>query len=241
MKILADILRKIENLLENKHMNTPSDDTNMTGNADCDALRTKSGQGTSHGENFSIRFRTRDAAIESLCRRVFGAFPIYAEDTVKEQSTKQPKPNHGLERIYMLDQYFLACRELGIGKLSTYPGDTLLEAVCRLKRELAEARDQIVSSEAVFSKFRDLISRALDAANTPTHHLDIGAPARKPMMSTERIKALAEQRDTLAEALESMWPFIEEDDHPNCNTPAFSAAIAKYKAAIAEVKGGSDE
>lgn len=57
----------------------------------------------------------------------------------------------------------------------------------------------------------------------------------------DQVVATRQQRDTLAEALESMWPFIEEDDHPNCNTPAFSAAIAKYKAALAVVKGGSDE
>ena len=52
---------------------------------------------------------------------------------------------------------------------------------------------------------------------------------------------LREQRDRLAEAMESMWPFIEEDDHPNCNTTAFSMAIAKYEAALAAVKGGSDD
>ena len=41
-----------------------------------------------------------------------------------------------------------------------------------------------------------------------------------------------EQRDRLAEALRQMWPFIEEDDYPNCNTPAFNAAILKYKEAL---------
>jgi hypothetical protein len=52
------------------------------------------------------------------------------------------------------------------------------------------------------------------------------------------LSAAMEQRDMLAEAMESMWPFIEEDDQPNCNTPAFSIAIAKYEAALAAWKGG---
>jgi chromosome segregation ATPase len=52
----------------------------------------------------------------------------------------------------------------------------------------------------------------------------------------ERLKleltAVTKQRDRLAEALRQMWPFIEEDDYPNCNTPAFNAAILKYKEAL---------
>ena len=59
--------------------------------------------------------------------------------------------------------------------------------------------------------------------------------------SVLREHRMQEQRDRLAEAMESMWPFIEEDDHPNCNTTAFSMAIAKYKEALAAVKGGGDE
>jgi hypothetical protein len=45
-------------------------------------------------------------------------------------------------------------------------------------------------------------------------------------------KDLTEQRDRLAEAMRQMWPFIEEDDYPNCNMPAFNAAILKYKEAL---------
>ncbi len=52
------------------------------------------------------------------------------------------------------------------------------------------------------------------------------------------LTTMTEQRDRLAEALESMWPFIEEDDQPNCNTPAFSMAIAKYKTVLTSVEGG---
>jgi hypothetical protein len=44
-----------------------------------------------------------------------------------------------------------------------------------------------------------------------------------------------EQRDRLAEALREMWPFIEEDDLGPMNTPAFGAAIHKYKQALAEL------
>jgi hypothetical protein len=43
---------------------------------------------------------------------------------------------------------------------------------------------------------------------------------------------VTEQRDRLAEAMLQMWPFIEEDDYPNCNTPAFNAAILKYNEAL---------
>jgi hypothetical protein len=38
-----------------------------------------------------------------------------------------------------------------------------------------------------------------------------------------------------------MWPFIEEDDYPNCNTPAFNAAILKYKEALQSLTPKNDE
>jgi len=47
------------------------------------------------------------------------------------------------------------------------------------------------------------------------------------------------QRDILAEAMEQMWPFIEEDDYPYINTPAFSAAILRYKEALATLKASN--
>ena len=46
------------------------------------------------------------------------------------------------------------------------------------------------------------------------------------------LTAVTEQRDRLAEAMRQMWPFIEEDDYQNCNTPSFNAAILKYKEAL---------
>lgn len=54
----------------------------------------------------------------------------------------------------------------------------------RLKEELATNRE-------VFATYRNCIKSALDEAGAPTHHPDIGAPARKPMTPQERIKALA--------------------------------------------------
>jgi hypothetical protein len=53
--------------------------------------------------------------------------------------------------------------------------------------------------------------------------------------------AVTEQRDRLAEALRQMWPFIEEDDYPNCNTPAFNAAILKYKEALQSLTTNADD
>jgi hypothetical protein len=72
--------------------------------------------------------------------------------------------------------------------------------------------------------------RIIDAGHAMYH----GAIVRK----LERELAEArEQRDMLAAAMLEMWPFIEEDDYATCNTPAFNAAILKYKQALAAVKG----
>jgi chromosome segregation ATPase len=112
----------------------------------------------------------------------------------------------------------------------------------QLERELAKAQNILKQCLSI-----------MPVGHVPTHTVE-----NLPEMIGDLAKALAEettereqlerelaeareQRNTLAEALELMWPFIEEDDHPNCNTPAFSAAIAKYKAAIATVKGGSHD
>jgi hypothetical protein len=48
--------------------------------------------------------------------------------------------NNTGKQNYAINQYHLACRELGINALSSDPGDTLLEAVCGLKSELTETR-----------------------------------------------------------------------------------------------------
>lgn len=49
------------------------------------------------------------------------------------------------------------------------------------------------------------------------------------------VLALIENRNQLAEAMIQMWPFIEEDDYQNCNTPPFNDAIKKYKEALATI------
>jgi hypothetical protein len=55
----------------------------------------------------------------------------------------------------------------------------------------------------------------------------------KKLEDMEReLTAVTEQRDRLVDAMRQMWPFIEEDDYPNCNTPEFNTAILKYKQAL---------
>ena len=77
-----------------------------------------------------------------------------------------------------------------------------VEEVERLKLELTALTEQ-----------RDGLKQAVDCAS-------------------DLLASITEQRDRLAEAMRQMWPFIEEDDYPNCNTPAFNAAILKYKEAL---------
>ena len=48
----------------------------------------------------------------------------------------------------------------------------------------------------------------------------------------ERAEKAEEQRDRLKEAMQEMWPFIEEDDYPAYNASSFTAAIKKYKVAL---------
>ena len=176
------------------------------------------------------------------------------------------------ERNYAVAQHSLACKELGIAAGQSAPGDTLLEAVCRLKSELAQAKEANDGLKLRLAKVREKLSRelaeaqgnaaalkdfenycrvsirrTLDDVGAPFLYPDIGAPARKPMMPTERIKALAaqrnalkesaqeakEQRDTLAEALEyvigkAMLRRLYPDDDE----------IQVADAALATVKGG---
>jgi hypothetical protein len=102
--------------------------------------------------------------------------------------------------------------------------------------------------EYVASRFARQLERELAAANQIMGELceSCGWAMRLPDQPCrcELERELAEvrkQRDTLMEAMIAMWPFIEEDDSPACNTAAFNAAIQKYKAALAAVKGGSNE
>jgi len=97
-------LLKFEILLENKHMDTNELCDKSTDNADNEAeLRTMSGQGFNQGEQVvtgkvwkAVQFRSRDEAIQSLCRVVFGADPVFPD-------TPAPSPANGyggqVERI----------------------------------------------------------------------------------------------------------------------------------------------
>jgi hypothetical protein len=49
----------------------------------------------------------------------------------------------------------------------------------------------------------------------------------------------AEDVDMTLEALESVWPFLQEDDGNGCNSPAYQAAINGARAAIIKAKGGA--
>jgi len=70
----------------------------------------------------------------------------------------------------------------------------------KLSRELAEAQGSAAALKDFENYCRVSIRRTLDEVAAPYLFPDIGAPARKPMMSTERIKALAAQRNALKEA-----------------------------------------
>jgi len=83
---------------------------------------------------------------------------------------------------------------------------------CKLEIELADAIRERDEARAIAAKYEDRYFLACVAA----------------------IRARG-QRDRLAEALREMWPFIEEDDLGPMNTPAFGAAIHKYKQALAEL------
>jgi hypothetical protein len=75
------------------------------------------------------------------------------------------------------------------------------------------------------------LERELIAASTKLNDT-LTAMAMLGDKHEQEMAAVTEQRDRLAEALRQMWPFIEEEDYPNCNTPAFNAAILKYKQAL---------
>lgn len=272
---LRDRLQFFEKLLENKHMNETTNDTNMTGNADNrSVLRTNCGQGINHDVqvDVAIPFRSRDEAIIALCQKVFGAWPVYVSDC--DQPATAPSDVFAQigeeERSYALAQYHLACSRLSIGSSSSDPGDTLLEAVCRLQRELAQAKEANDGLKLRLAKVREKLSRelaeaqgnaaalkdfenycrvsirrTLDDVGAPFLHPDIGAPARKPMMPTERIKALAEQRDALAEAADearkqrdTLAEALEKIVTLAKSMPDSSLEIEIAKQALAAVKGG---
>jgi hypothetical protein len=201
---LCGALHFFEKLLENKHMNDTNHDINMTGNADnCDALRTKSGQGISRDEQDPFEREAAKAAINTLEREL----------------ARAKEANDGLK--------------LRLAKVRE-----------NLSRELAEAQGNVAALKDFENYCRVSIRRTLDEVAAPYLFPDIGAPARKPMMPTERIKALAEQRDTLAEALEmSRNKLLEVLDDTEKEQVSFAGddfheTLKVCEQALATVKGG---
>jgi len=106
----------------------------------------------------------------------------------------------------------------------------------KLERELAQSKE----ANAGLMRACDYLERQLDDAKETIAMLEIRHGATM-LCHEAQMDEVTKQRDALAQAMNEMWLFIEEDDHPNCNTPAFNAAIVKYKAALAAVKGGGDD
>jgi hypothetical protein len=81
-------------------------------------------------------------------------------------------------------------------------------------------------TDAVVGKHNE-IDQCLPTVSLLTRQLK-----RELAAARAELKAVTEQRDRLADALRQIWPFIEKDDYPIWNTPAFNAAILKYKQAL---------
>lgn len=60
--------------------------------------------------------------------------------------------------------------------------------------------------------------------------------SREEMLANARLIAAAPD---LLEALDKVWPFLQEDDGHGANAPAYQSAINAARAAIAKAKGGN--
>jgi len=110
---------------------------------------------------------------------------------------------------------------------------------CKLEIELADAIRERDEARAIAAKYEDRYFSTLKERDEARGQRDrlaeiLGDMKTLAEITKERDEA-REQRDRLAEALREMWPFIEEDDLGSMNTPAFGAAIHKYKQALAEL------
>jgi len=96
-------------------------------------------------------------------------------------------------------------------------------------QELREDLAGIASEAQIWKLFKKLedMERELTAVTEQRDGLKQAVDCANDLLAS-----VTEHRDRLAEALLQMWPFIEEDDYPNCNTPEFNAAILKYKEAL---------
>jgi hypothetical protein len=202
---LCGHLQFFEKLIENKHMSDTNHDTNMTGNADNRSeLRTNCGQEINQDvqgkflrcpqcSQFDMMTRNGWNGVLTCerCRMSWSSnfvdgwnrcFRMLAETDQPTTAPSDAIDQDAIDqRIYALDQYELACRQLNIGVYSDDPGDTLLEAVCHLKRELAEARE--------------------DAANQ----------RRLADMALAHRDVIIAERDTLAEALTRYDGFVRHE------------------------------
>ena len=61
--------------------------------------------------------------------------------------------------------------------------------------EIAQLRSDLRAQENVTQSYRAAVTSALDAANAPTYHPKTAAPHAKPMMPSERIQALAAEKE----------------------------------------------
>jgi hypothetical protein len=81
-------------------------------------------------------------------------------------------------RDYALAQYHQVCQKLRINTLSTDTGDTLLEAVCRLKSELARWRELPAKIEGLMPQTNIPLSAAVVRTTALNQVLDLIAAAK---------------------------------------------------------------
>lgn len=82
------------------------------------------------------------------------------------------------EQNYAIAQYHKACQKLRINTLSTDPGDTLMEAVCRLQHELARWRELPAKIEGLMPQTNIPLSAAVVRTTALNQVLDLIAAAK---------------------------------------------------------------
>lgn len=73
------------------------------------------------------------------------------------------------------------------------PGGDPEARIAWLGKRVRELEQAVNTARAVHASFQSHVETALDFAGAATHHPDIGAPVRKPMMPSERIDWLAQR------------------------------------------------
>jgi DNA repair exonuclease SbcCD ATPase subunit len=116
-------------------------------------------------------------------------------------------------------------------------GGFTLDFVRQLESELTAARAEIEEYKNAFTEMNQALGVEVEEVERLKLELTALTEQRDGLKqavdcASDLLASITEQRERLAEALRQMWPFIEEDDYPSCNTPAFNAAILKYKQAF---------